>query len=125
MALFTPQLFFAEGILLYDNQNVSMEWPDSDTDVDTIPGGAVGVSTGPDKCSINITNAIRKEGADFDFLSAKLNRTEIECKGQQIGATKSTKGMFLVREYTTSGGVGEATVENVRLQSVGPVPKPE
>lgn len=125
MALFTAQLLYVEGILLFDNQNISVEWPDADTDVDTIPGGAAGVSPGPDKCSITVTNAIRKEGVDFKFLDAKLNRTEIECKAQRIGDTKAVKGMFLVREYTMSGGVGEATTEQVRLQSVGPVPKLE
>lgn len=125
MALYTAQLAYAESILLADNQECSVEWPDGDTDVDTIPLGASGVSPGPDKCTVTLTNALRREGADFDFVTAKLNRTPIECRIQQIGGSKSTKGTFLVREVSEGSGVGQATVQRLRLQSIGPVPKPE
>lgn len=123
MALFTAQIAFADGVLLQDNQECSVTWPDTDTDVDTIPGGAAGVSPGPDKCTIEFTNALRREGADFDFEKAKLQRTELEVKVQQIGSGKSTKGKFLVREISQSSGVGQATIQRLRLQSVNEVPK--
>jgi hypothetical protein len=125
MALFTAQILYVETILITDNTEISVEWPDNDTDVDTIPGGAAGVSPGPDKCIITVSNALRREGADFDFETAKLNRTELECKAQQIGASKSVKGKFLVREITRGGGVGQPSIQSLRLQSVGPVPKLE
>lgn len=125
MALFTAQLLYVEGKLIFDNQEITVEWPDVDSDVDTIPGGAQGVSPGADKCTISASNALRREGADFDFETAKINRTELECKVQQIAGSKSVKGKFLVRELSRGGGVGAPSIQSLRLQSVGPVPKLE
>lgn len=125
MALFMAQTLTVEGVLIFDNQEITVEWPDHFTDVDTIPGGAAGVSPGARKCTITISNALRREGADFNFEDAYQNATELECVVQQIGASKKVKGKFLVREISRGSGVGQPSIQRLRLQSVGEVPRLE
>lgn len=125
MALYTAQIMFVDGILLFNNQDISVEWPDADTDVDTVVGGAVGVSPGPDKCSVTITNAIPVPGADYKFEEAKVNRTELQVEIRQIGSSEKIVGTFMTRSATRSSGVGQASVHNVTLQSINKVPIPQ
>jgi hypothetical protein len=126
MPVFTAQTLHVEGILIFHNQELSVEYPDNDADVDTVVGGAVGVSPGPDKTIITGTNALPVPGADFDFVLAKHNRTELQCVAQQIGSPKKVAGTFICREVTDGSGTGQQTTQNFRLQSIGtPAPRPQ
>jgi len=123
MAIFSAQVLLVDGILIFNNQEITVDWPDSDTDVDTIPGGAAGISPGPEKCTITANSAIPNTGEDFDFIKAKKNKTELACTVKQLGSSKKVKGTFLCREASIASGVGQHTAYNVRLQSIGtPVP---
>ena len=122
--IYTPHLVFVNNKLIFQNQTVSAEWPDHLTDVDTIPGEAQGASPGARKCRITITNAVPQAGSDVDFAKAWKEVEVLDIKMKQIGSSKATAGEFLVREYSQGSGIGEATTENVTLQSVGPVPIP-
>ncbi len=123
MPLFPAYVVKISGITIFYNTSVSLEWPDNDTDVDTIPGGAQGVAPGADKCTATLENAVPVAGADIDLVKAKKNRTELPCEFRQIGSSKKTAGMFLCRSVTISSGVGQPTMYNATLQSVGVVPE--
>lgn len=125
MALFPAQIIKIDGVLLFYNTSINVNWPDNDTDVATIPGGMQGVSPGADVCEITLENAQPVEGADYDFISAKLNRTVVQVECQQIGEVKKIAGEFMVREASRSSGQGQATMYNATLKSIGKCPKPE
>lgn len=122
MGQYLADVCFVEGILLYQNQNVNVEWPDSSADVDTIPGGAQGVAPGPQKCRITVQNARPKGGPEVNLMKAWKEGTPLEVKAQQMGTSKKVQGKFIVREYSIGSATGDVPTENATLQSVGPVP---
>lgn len=125
MSLFPAMLIKANGGLEYYNQNIDIDWPDSSSDVDTVPGGAEGVAPGPDKCVITITNAVTHEAAGYDWNAAKIARTKVPVLTKQIGNTsKKLQGDFIVRSFKRAfGGPGQPTIDSITMQSVGsPVP---
>lgn len=119
MALYPQMVCWADGILVFQNQEIEVDQPDNDADVDTVAGGRQGVAPGPDVTTISITNAIPKAGADYKWELAKRNRTEVEFKVQQIASSLILKGTFLVRSFTQRGGAGQPVLESINLSSIG------
>lgn len=119
--LYPPMIVWADGILIYQNQSLEIDQPDSDTDVDTVPGGRQGIARGPAVTTITATNAVPKDGADYNWELAKRNAAEIEVKCQQVGSPKVLKGKFLCRSFNQTGGTGQPTLQNITLSSVGTV----
>lgn len=117
--IYPPMVIWVEGGLIYQNQSIEVDQPDNDADVDTVVGGRQGVAPGPDVTLVNITNAVPKAGADFDWETAKRNRAPVELKCQQIGSTKKLKGQFLVRSFNQTGGSGAPVLQSLALSSLG------
>jgi hypothetical protein len=113
------------GILLFENTSLNVEWPDNATDVDTVLGGAAGVSPGPAKCTVTAENVIPVAGTDVDSVSMQLDYSEQQCEFKQVGSTKSVSGTFLIRSNTINSGVGAATTISFTAQSIGVVPRLE
>lgn len=123
-SLFPLYVVWIEGILLFHNQGLKISQPDANADVETIPGGVVGVSPGPDKCTIEADNVEPKAGADFDFDKAKAERTELHFKVQQIGSPKSLEGTFIIRSCDRDGQVGGTPKISFMASSLGsPAPR--
>jgi len=119
MALYPNMVLFADGILIFQNQSLEVDEPDNDADVDTVPGGRQGVAPGPDVTMVTCTNAVPKDGADYNWELAKRNRSEIEVKCQQLGSSLVLKGKFLCRSFNQTGGTGAPVLQNISLSSIG------
>lgn len=119
MALYPQMVVWADGAVVFYNQSIEVDQPDNDADVDTVLGGRSGVAPGPDVTVINLTNAVSKAGADYNWELAKRNRAEIEIKCQQISSLKVLKGKFLCRSFNQSGGTGAPVIQTLTLSSIG------
>lgn len=117
MALYSNCVVYIDGILLANNTDIESDLVSDDQEVMTIPLGWAGISPSPDKRTASCTNVCPIAGEDYDFEGAKLNRTNVELKIQQIGSGKScvTKGYIL--SVKRSGGVGKTS--NVSFEYTG------
>jgi hypothetical protein len=110
------------GILLFENQELEVNWPDVDTDVETVLGGSVGVSPGPDKMMLTASNAVKAAGTDINLSEAKKNRTELPVEIGRIGNPSTINATMLVRSVRFSSGTGQQTVENLEMSALAPIP---
>ncbi len=123
MPLFTAMWMKVGGVLLFDNQDLRVSWPDVDTDVETVLGGVRGVSPGADKMTVSATNAVKAAGTDVNLSAAKKNRTELECEIGRIGNASTIVVTMLCRSVEFSSGTGQPTIESVEFSSIGEVPE--
>jgi len=123
MALYSQMYMTVDGILLFENQDLEVDFPDTDTDVDTVLGGAAGVSPGPDKCMITVNDAVKSAGCTINLGKAKRQRTELQVVVGRIGNANQLKGTFLVRSVNFKSGTAQATVQNATFTSIGKAPE--
>lgn len=124
MALYGQLYAKISGVLLFENQRGEVSWPDNDTDVNTVLGGAAGVSPGPDQCMFSVDNAVKSAESDIDLVAAKLNRTELQIEIGRIGVAATITGTFLCREVRMASGTAEPTIETASFTSLGTCPRP-
>lgn len=118
-SLFPLYVCWIEGILLFHNQGLKVSQPDKNAEVETIVGGVVGLSPGPDVTTIEGDNVEPRAGADFDFDKARAERTEVHVKVQQIGSNKSLEGTFIIRSCDRDGSVGGTPKISFTASSLG------
>ncbi len=124
MSLYLGMTLWADGILIYQNQTIDVDQPNTNAPVDTIPLGRAGPAPGPDVTMISITNAVPKAGTEYDWAAAKEARTEVEIKVQGIAAPDKLVGKFIVESYKRSAASGAPTTESIEMSSVGsPAPR--
>lgn len=118
MSEYTGIVFKTNGKLEFYNQSIDIDHPESDEDVETIPGGDVGVSNGIFRTIITITNVKSFRTETFDYVAARANGTIIDIDARQIGSTKKLKGQFRVRSAkVTNSGPGQTTIEELVLKN--------
>lgn len=119
-----PQMWVKiDGILIFENQEVTVEFTDTDTDVDTVLGGSAGVSPGPDRCTLSVQNAVKAAGCDINLGKAKRQRTELQIEIGRIGSAATISGTFLCRMVRFGSGTAQATIENAEFTSIGTAPE--
>jgi hypothetical protein len=112
MALFGNCVIYVSGILLAHNTTIDTELVSDDQEVMTVPLGFAGLSPSPDVRRITCANVIPSAGFDYDVEGAKLNRTEVEIKLQQVGSGKSCITKGFITGVPQSFGVGQTSTIN-------------
>lgn len=112
MKLYGLYVLFIEGALQSECTAVDTELASDDQEVLTITLGLAGVSPAPDIRRITYSGVSPVEGEDFDFEQAKLNRTVLSLKLQQVGSGKVIISKGIIRNVRRRGAVGEtSTIE--------------
>jgi hypothetical protein len=117
MALYSNCVLYCDGILLANNTTIDTELVSDDQEVMTIPLGWAGLSPSPDKRTVSATNVSPIAGEDYDFEGAKINRTNVELKIQQVGSGKSCVTKGYITSVKRSAGVGQTA--NISFDFVG------
>ena len=107
MALYGQYVLFVDGILLANCTAIESELTSDDQEVMTVVLGWAGLSPSPDVRRFTISNVSPVAGEDYEFEQAKLNRTNLELKFQQVGSGKSLISKGYIMRVQRSGGVGQ------------------
>lgn len=99
------------GTLFAQNTKVSIEWPDNDQDVETIPLGYAGKSPSPKSIMVTFTNAVPSEGFDVNVAKSFIE-DERGTLRLRLGGGKSLISSGFLRQPKMDAGVGQTTTED-------------
>lgn len=109
MKLYGNYVLYIDGALQGEVQNVESELVSDDQEVMTIALGFSGVTPAPDMRRTTWTSASPVEGEDYDYEAAKLNRTSLKIKLQQVGSGKTVTSTGIIKSVRRRGAVGETS----------------
>lgn len=120
MANYYPCVVYADGILLFENQSVNVEHPESGERVPTIPGGFQGRSSGPKGTNVALRNAVPRAGVDYDFAKRWKEDADLKLRIIHVSSGRELNGDFNVVTCSVGGEVGAPVLEEASLESIGP-----
>lgn len=112
MAIYDQVYAEWNGTLFAQNTKISVEWPDNDQDVETIPLGYAGTSPSPKKTVVTFANAVPSAGFDVNVAQSFLANEEGTLRLRLGGSGKSLISKGRLRQPKMDAGVGQTTSED-------------